>query len=77
MGTDTSNRVDEAQEYALDLNRLHGTRRAARMLGISPESFARLCARLRVHNGTVELALAHKRTRAAALTPAQRVARAG
>ena len=75
MGTD--NRLDAARTYAAELIRLHGDRRAARMLGISPESLARLHAGLTVHNGTVALVTEHARASAPIRSPSQPPARVG
>jgi hypothetical protein len=71
------NRIDAATKYAAELVRLHGDRRAARMLGISPESLARLLAGLAVHNGTVALVIEHERASAFVRSPSQRPARVG
>jgi len=75
MGTE--DRIDAARSYAAELIRLHGDRRAARMLGISPESLARLIARLAVHNGTVAMVTEHQRSSALVRSPSQPPARVG
>lgn len=75
MGTE--DRIEAARTYAAELGRLHGDRRAARMLGISPESYARLLAGLGVHNGTIALIAEHERASAIVRTPSQPPARMG
>lgn len=64
-----SAREDAAREYVDELIRLHGVRRASRLIGISAEALARLHGRLPVLVGTVAHVLDHQRASAPVRAP--------
>ena len=61
MGTTEIPPIEQAISHADRLLALHGVPKAARMLGVTGDTLARLHGRLPVHAGTIAKVIAHLR----------------